>query len=481
LLSQIRGAGGNPLFVIELVRALREEGAIVIENGAADVAAAALPPSFRLTILRRLSVLPDETLDILRLASVLGASFALTELSLVAAKSIVQLYASLQPAIAAGFIGESDDRLAFRHDLIRGAIYEDLPLAVRRGIHLEIGRALAHARADAARVAEHFYLGAPSGDEEAVSWLRRAAREASSRSLVVARSWMERALEIAGPDAPDRETIVAELIPSLAVGGKPQEVEALAREVLGRTTDPSVIVAVRRGLAHVLSQRGAFGLAAEQCDLAASAGGVEIPDRAEMLALGSMFKVFSGDPSLALAQAETAMNVAARATDEYAVFLALHTMALVAAARGEVAEAVQHGERIGAMEGRMTTPWSGYLVSNLYRGAVLLDADRLEESERAYYAGRRLAEERGGTPFLPVYQWSRARGKYFAGHGTTRSRRSRPGWRWRRRWASAGSSCRTAFSRVSRSIATISPPPRLPSRRRNAPSPRPARSSASTG
>src|ERR1051326_6139266 len=63
----------------------------------------------------------------------------------------------------------------------------------------------------------------------------------------------------------------------------------------------------------------------------------------------------------------------------------------------------------------MTTPGGGYLGSNLYRGAVLMDADRLQESEEAYHAGRRLAEERGGTPFLPVYQWSRARGMYFAG------------------------------------------------------------------
>ena len=415
LLSQIRGAGGNPLFVIELVRALRDEGAIVLEAGSAEVASEALPPSFRLTTLRRMSVLPEETLDILRLASVLGATFSLTELSLVASKSIVQLYASFQPAIGAGFIGESDDRLAFRHDLIRTAIYEDMPLAVRRGLHYEVGRALAQARVEAARVAEHFYLGAPPGDAEAVAWLRRAAREASTRSLVVARSWMERALEIAGSEDPERDSIVAELIPSLAVGGKPHEVEALAHEVLDRTNDPAVAVALRRGLAHVLSQRGAFAAAAEQTDLAAAIASIPPADRAEMLALGSMFKVFSGDPEVALAQAQTAMSAAAGATDEYAAFLALHTMALVAAARGEVAEAVKHGERIGSMESRMTTPWSGYLVSNLYRGAVLLDADRLQESEEAYYAGRRLAEERGGTPFLPVYQWSRARGKYFAG------------------------------------------------------------------
>ncbi|MCA1831414.1 MAG: AAA family ATPase [Actinobacteria bacterium] len=415
LLEQVTGAGGNPLFVIELVRALQDEGAITIDDGKANVAEALMPPSLRITILRRMSVLPQETLDILGLASILGSSFSLTELSLVATKSIVQLYAALQDAIRAGFIGESGDRLAFRHDLIREAIYEDMPLAVRKAFHREVGQALARAGVPAGRVAEHMYLGAIPGDAEAITWLRRAAREASSRSLVVARNWMERALELAGPDDPERERIVAELVPSLAIMGRAQDVEALANDVLAATKDPAVALALRRGLAHGFVQRGAFASAAEQTDMAASYDGIADRDRAELLALGSMFKMFSGDPDQAAAQAESAIAKARSANDEYAEFLALHTLALVAAARGHIAEAVDQADQIRTLESRVATPWSGYLVSNLYRGAVLLDADRLEESDAAYQAGRRLCEERGGTPFLPAYQWSLARGKYLRG------------------------------------------------------------------
>ena len=55
LLQQVAGAGGNPLFVIELVRALDEDGALELGDGRAEARRASLPPTLRLTILRRLS------------------------------------------------------------------------------------------------------------------------------------------------------------------------------------------------------------------------------------------------------------------------------------------------------------------------------------------------------------------------------------------------------------------------------------------
>jgi predicted ATPase len=76
LLSWISGASGNPLFVTELLAALAQEDAISTAGGRAEVAEMALPPSLRLTIVRRISFLPDDTLLALRAASILGSSFA---------------------------------------------------------------------------------------------------------------------------------------------------------------------------------------------------------------------------------------------------------------------------------------------------------------------------------------------------------------------------------------------------------------------
>ena len=63
----------------ELLHALSSEGAIEIQEGQAELPEFVLPPSFRLLILRQLGTLPAETIEVLRIASILGASFSLAE------------------------------------------------------------------------------------------------------------------------------------------------------------------------------------------------------------------------------------------------------------------------------------------------------------------------------------------------------------------------------------------------------------------
>jgi predicted ATPase len=57
LLAEAAGAGGNPLFITELIGALMQEGTVRIAAGRAEMAHVTLPPTLRLTVLRRLSFL----------------------------------------------------------------------------------------------------------------------------------------------------------------------------------------------------------------------------------------------------------------------------------------------------------------------------------------------------------------------------------------------------------------------------------------
>jgi predicted ATPase len=199
LLAEVGGAGGNPLFVTELVAALLEEGAIRVAGGCAEVAEMSLPPTLRLTILRRLSFLPDDTLAALRAASVLGSSFPLTELATTTGRSALELSTALAEAIRARVLEDDGGRLRFRHDLLRDAVHEDLPASVRVALHREAGQRLARSGAPALRVAEHLARGAEPGDADAVAWLTRAAREAAPRSPAVAADLLERAIGLADP------------------------------------------------------------------------------------------------------------------------------------------------------------------------------------------------------------------------------------------------------------------------------------------
>src|SRR5262249_22182592 len=168
LLAEAAGAGGNPLFVTELVGALMQEGTVRVAGGRAEVAHAALPPTLRLTIMRRLSFLPDQTLQALRAASVLGSSFSLTDLATITGESALELVGALDGAVRAGVVEDDGSRLRFRHDLIREAIYEDVPGGVRLGLHREAGQRLAAAGGSALQVAEHLARAAAPGDAEAI-------------------------------------------------------------------------------------------------------------------------------------------------------------------------------------------------------------------------------------------------------------------------------------------------------------------------
>ena len=95
LLAGMAGAAGNPLFVTELLAALAQEGVIKTAGGRADVAEMTVPPTLRLTTLRRLSFLRGDTLQTLQAASILGSSFTVTDLSVTMARPALELSRTL--------------------------------------------------------------------------------------------------------------------------------------------------------------------------------------------------------------------------------------------------------------------------------------------------------------------------------------------------------------------------------------------------
>src|SRR5262249_57478808 len=136
-------------------------------EGGAEGADGGVAPTLGLTILRRLSFLPEPAAQALRAASVLGSSFSLTDLATITGGSALELSGALAGAVRAGVVADDGPRLRFSHDLIRDAIYEDLPGGVRLGLHREAGQRLAAAGAPARPAAEPPPPPAPPGAREA--------------------------------------------------------------------------------------------------------------------------------------------------------------------------------------------------------------------------------------------------------------------------------------------------------------------------
>jgi DNA-binding CsgD family transcriptional regulator len=416
LLRQVAGAGGNPLFVTELVGALAAGGSLqAAPDGRVEVAAVAIPPSLPLTILHRLSFLPQRSLDVLRAASVIGASFTVAELSLVTGVASFELLAGLRESLTAGVLDEDATRLRFRHDLLREALYQDLPGAVRAGLHRDAARALASVGAPAGQVAEHLLRGAVPGDAEAVAWLRQAASKVASHAPAVAVDLLGRALELADPADPGRDPMLAEQAVSLMWSGRVLEAERLCREVLARGHDPAVEGTLRLCLAQALLASGRGEEALAEAGVAVAAPGLPEADRARLWAWASMGRLSLGDLDGAVRLADLVVAVPLEDADDLARCIALTTLATVRQFRGHYAEGVELAEMAVQVADRSPGQAAHRFHVNFFLAIFLLELDRLEEAGRALERGRRLSEELGAKWSLPIYQWASALARFVAG------------------------------------------------------------------
>jgi DNA-binding CsgD family transcriptional regulator len=430
LLAEAAGAGGNPLFVTELVGALLQEGTIRVVGGRAEVTQASLPPTLRLTILRRLSFLPDETLQALRAASVLGSSFSLIDLATVTGGSVLELSVALADAARAGVVEDDGSRLRFRHDLIRDAIYQDLPGGVRLALHREAGQRLAAAGASALQVAEQLARAATPGDAEAIRWITRAAREAVATSPDGAASLLARAAGLMDPADPGRDALLAEQAGCLMWAGRLAEAEAIWRVLLARDHDPSVTAWARICLGRTLLAGGRARDALYELEGAAGSAAPGSAELATAQALESFVRLSLGDLDGAWSAASAAQSAgppacgrqdatAARTSLSVAAQLptriVIPSLALAAQLRGDLSMALQitddEARRADRSPDRL-----GHTYPVLWvRGLILIELDRLEEARSTLQAGMRLAEDRGVQLHLPSYQVYLAFERFTAG------------------------------------------------------------------
>ena len=416
LLATMAGAAGNPLFVTELLEALAQEGVIKTADGRAEAAEVPpLPPTLRLTILRRISFLPEDTLLALRAASVLGSGFSLTDLATITRCPSLDLSVTLEKAIRASVLEDDGVRLRFRHDLIRDSIYQDLPVSMRRGLHREAGLRLAQAGAPALQVAEHLARGAANGDAETITWLARAAREAALRSPDIAADLLERAAGLMPITDPGRDRVLAEQASSLMLSGRIAEAEAACRSLLGRHHDQAVDGAVRICLGHALLAQGQADDAFRELERADESPVLTDTDRAAAQAWASYARLALGDLNGASAAATKARSAAVSAADHLSASIAMASLALVSEFRGHLRDGLRildEAVRLAdASPGRAGHRYPLHAI----RGWLLIEADRLEEARASLGVGRRICEELGIRWPLPTYQVFSAYERFAAG------------------------------------------------------------------
>ncbi|MFG3533201.1 AAA family ATPase [Streptomyces sp. NPDC047917] len=153
--------GGIPFVVEEVLRTLMEGSvtrAIPARPEALDDLA--VPAVLRDVIVQRLLTLDDDARQILNSAAVLGLVTDDRLLAEVTERGAGEIARSLASAQAVGLLHEEGGHSCFRHALAQQVVYESVPAAERRWLHLRIARALESGvgTSTAVKLAHHYRL-----------------------------------------------------------------------------------------------------------------------------------------------------------------------------------------------------------------------------------------------------------------------------------------------------------------------------------
>ena len=215
----IADAEGNPFYILQLLRATGPHDAGQVTG--------AVPARVRAVIVRHLRLLSPDARRFLQVASVLGREFTVTEVTAMTGEPAGGLTGAVEEALRAEMLAQVPAGLAFRHDLLRQAAYESLPVSARLAMHRDAGEALLRTGAPTVRVAAQLAIGARPGDAAAAAAIGRAATELTPSSPNAAADLALRALELAGDHDEYRPGLVLSAARALGLAGRISE----AREV----------------------------------------------------------------------------------------------------------------------------------------------------------------------------------------------------------------------------------------------------------
>ena len=229
-------SGGNPFFLEQLARAGAGAGV-----GAGTTGDGEVPRVVAAALESELAALTPEARRLLDAAAVAGDPFELGLAAEVAELSEEAGLNTLDELLARALVrpAAAPREFAFRHPVVRHAVYGAIARGARLGAHSRAARALERSGAGPVERAHHVEQAARPGDEDAIELLEAAAGALRSRAPASAARFEAAALRLL-PDRPDQaerrthlQTLLAE-----AQSASGQPVAALATLVEALRTSP---------------------------------------------------------------------------------------------------------------------------------------------------------------------------------------------------------------------------------------------------
>ncbi|GAA1373152.1 ATP-binding protein [Catellatospora chokoriensis] len=410
-------AGGNPMYVTELLAELSDEGALAERNGRVELvwntdelAEGWVPPPLAEVILHRLACLPPGVRDVLQTAAVFGRTVDLTELSQVQGRPVAELAAVAASAVEAGVLTDTGTRLEFRQPLIREALAARVPPSARAALHRRAAQSLDAGGTGVERVAEHVMAG-EDVDERTTQWLIGVADTLTARAPELAVELLQRAL----PTATRRQAgrLRLQLIRALLWRGEPAEAERLARDAVATGDDPACDGELRWLLAQTSYRRGHLRESLDVIQQALARPGLSEPERGRFHGFAAVCLFFLTRFDEARTAARQAVLAGEATGDARCRGIGDFALAMTMAMDGDLAQALAVNDRAIATLTEGVQP-DLQVDPHTLRGMCLLELDRPAEAERALAAAIAGNRESGGA-YLPMAHTLRARLLFLTG------------------------------------------------------------------
>ncbi|MBM3130224.1 MAG: tetratricopeptide repeat protein [Chloroflexi bacterium] len=361
-----RETDGNPLFVLETLRTLRDEGLLARDavgqwrtpwdETTRDYAEVPLPRVVERVIARRATQLGAPAQHILRAAAILGGDLDFALARAVGELETQQTLSALGELVQRRFLEETRDAYRFTHDKVRQVIYASIAEPERRVLHQRAAQALEHAHPDRLDALAHHFFAAEewhaaaqyaqrAGEQAARVYAHRDAaaqftraldalartRDASSLERFEAYAARERAYDQLGDrraQADDLDALEASLDdPALATPSRRAQIALRRASYLDALTDyPAALTAIARAV-----------------ELARDAADAEIEFQARVR-WGRMLRQ-RGEYAEARAQFDHAFALAQQQNDSLAQATVLNDLGVIAFNSGNFNEALTNCQR----------------------------------------------------------------------------------------------------------------------------------------
>ena len=376
-----RTAAGNPLFALELGRALQEGHA------------GGVPDSLHELVVARVAAVPAET----RAALLAAAALADPTPALVGAVIGGDGAAALGPAVEADLVTVGSGRVRFTHPLLAAAAYADAGPAERRDVHAALAL---HVRPE--ERARHLALAAEGPDAEVAAALDKAAVLASGRGAPdEAAELLEEAQRLTPSDSTaDALRRVVNAAGYHFEAGDAHRARALLDEAIGQL--PAGVERARAliELARVRSYDDDIRAAVEllEAAVAESADAPLVQARAHEILSGIFFRLRERLPE-AVAHAKAALELAEQHGDAGVASAALGSLVLAEAALGskDAPATLAAAEAAGAV-GRGTRAMGG---AEFQVAVVRMWWEQLDEAKSSFEQMLAVADEIGDESSVP--------------------------------------------------------------------------------